>query len=74
MEGLEIIPRNKLDTLPKVTGVYLFYAQKQAPIYIGKAVNIKERVKGHFSQPSYGDNLFIKQVSKIGFIETGSEI
>lgn len=46
----------------------------EKPIYIGKAVNIKNRVKNHFSQPSYRDNLFIKKIGKIGFIETNSEI
>ena len=43
-------------------------------LYIGKAANIKERVKNHFSQPTFRDNLFINQVSKIGYIKTGSEI
>ena len=43
-------------------------------IYIGKAINIKDRVKNHFQQPSYRDNLFIDKVTKIDFIETNSEI
>lgn len=44
------------------------------PIYIGKAINIKDRVKNHFQQPSYRDNLFMNLVEKIGFINTNSEI
>ncbi len=44
------------------------------PIYIGKAISIKDRVKNHFMQPSYRDNLFINKVLKIDFIETNSEI
>ena len=51
----------------------MFWDNKE-PIYIGKAINIKDRVKNHFFQPTYKDDLYIKKVSKIGFIETRSEI
>ncbi len=68
------ISRANLEKLPKTAGVYLFYKKNTTPIYIGKAVNIKSRVKNHFQQPSYRDNLFIKKVETIGFIETDSEI
>ena len=64
---------DKFKNLPKTAGVYLFYEKKQ-PIYIGKAANIQNRVKNHFSQPSYRDNLFINKVSKIKFLKTNSEI
>lgn len=59
--------------LPKRTGVYIFRDKKKI-IYIGKAVNLQERIKSHFSQPSYRDNFFIGKVTKIDFIETDSEI
>ena len=73
MERFKYLPKNKLDILPKTAGVYAFRNGKQI-IYIGKAINIKSRVKNHFQQPSYRDNLFMDQVNKIGFFETGSEI
>jgi len=73
MEKVEKISINKIENLPKTSGVYFFYEKKQL-IYIGKAVNIKSRVKNHFNQPSYRDNLFIDKVSRIGYIETKSEI
>ncbi len=69
-----------INNLPKTTGVYLFWEKSApknkylAPIYIGKAINIKERVKNHFYQPIYKDNLYSGKVEKITFIETGSEI
>jgi excinuclease ABC subunit C len=73
-----------IDTLPKTAGVYLFFAprslgevglrRKEELVYIGKAINIKDRVKNHFMQPSYRDNLFINKVSRIDFINTNSEI
>src|SRR3989344_6995095 len=62
-----------IDQLPKTSGVYFFSDEKNF-IYIGKAINIKDRVKNHFFQPSYRDNLFIHRVVNIEYIETGSEI
>jgi excinuclease ABC subunit C len=81
MEKVQTLPKNKIENLPKTSGVYFFFARKsfregglQNPIYIGKAINIKSRVKNHFNQPSYRDNLFIDRVDRIGFINTNSEI
>ncbi len=80
MSKVKFITKNKLDQLPKSAGVYLFFARLKpntkslTPIYIGKAINIKSRVKNHFFQPSYRDNLFMQKVSKIGYLETNSEI
>ena len=65
--------QQQIANLPKTAGVYLFY-EKNELIYIGKAINIKDRVKNHFQQPSYRDNLFIAKVSRIDFINTNSEI
>jgi excinuclease ABC subunit C len=73
MENAEYITKLQFNRLPKTTGVYLFF-EKNEIIYIGKAINIKDRVKNHFMQPSYRDHLFIQKVSRISFIETGSEI
>jgi len=81
MDTPKTILKSKIEKLPKTIGIYLFYEknptlkiQHPAPIYIGKAINIKNRVKNHFFQPSYRDNLFIKRVIKIGFLKTNSEI
>jgi excinuclease ABC subunit C len=71
MDKFKVIPKNKIDELPKTTGVYLFRAGKNT-IYIGKAINIQSRVKNHFNQPSYRDNLFIDKINKIGFFETNN--
>jgi excinuclease ABC subunit C len=73
MERFKIILKSNIEKLPKITGVYCFLDEKET-IYIGKAINIKDRVKNHFNQPSYRDNLFMDKVEKIGFFETGSEI
>jgi excinuclease ABC subunit C len=88
MEKFKFLLLEKIKQLPKGPGVYCFKGSKKI-IYIGKAANIRERVKNHFSQSSYRDNLFINpraaakgreermffdQAKKIGFIKTDSEI
>lgn len=73
MDKFQILNIKNVDTLPKTAGVYIFKAGRDI-LYIGKAINIKSRVKNHFQQPSYRDTLFIDQVKKIGFLETDSEI
>ncbi len=79
MSEIKLIKNKDFNQLPKTSGVYLFYGLNSKPhalnpIYIGKAINIKSRVKNHFQQPSYRDNLFISKVNKIAYIETNSEI
>ncbi|MCX6719888.1 MAG: UvrB/UvrC motif-containing protein [Candidatus Staskawiczbacteria bacterium] len=83
MERFKFITEKNFSELPKTSGVYVFFTKnfkfqisnfKLECIYIGKAINIQNRVKNHFSQPSYRDNLYIEKVSKIGYFETNSEI
>jgi excinuclease ABC subunit C len=73
MDKFNILSKNKIGRLPKTAGVYSFWDEKNL-VYIGKAVNIKDRVKNHFNQPSYRDDLFVDKITKIGYFETGSEI
>ncbi len=73
MENFKVISKKNIKNLPETTGIYLFLKGKQK-LYIGKAINIKNRVKNHFNQPSYRDNLFIDKINKIGFLKTQSEI
>ena len=48
MEKFRYIAKTKLSTLPKAPGVYALLSPK-AILYIGKAVNIQDRVKNHFT-------------------------
>ena len=73
MDRFKFINGKNFDELPKTSGVYSFWSENEA-IYIGKAISIQNRVKNHFNQPSYRDNLFMDKVDKIGFFETNSEI
>ncbi len=42
--------RDIIDSSPESSGVYLFKGKKNQYIYIGKAKNIKNRLKGHLNQ------------------------
>lgn len=73
--------KNTIENLPRTAGVYLFYgststprAKKEEILYIGKAINLKDRVKNHFQQPTYKDKLFVHTVQKIDYLPTQSEI
>ena len=85
---LKFLPRKKIDSLPQKIGVYCFVGKNNKEIlYIGKAVNIRERVKNHFhphtttrmfdvgvNQTSYHGKPFTDKTEKIGWTETNSEI
>ncbi len=73
MKNFNFLPKEKISDLPKTSGVYIFLKNKEI-IYIGKATNIKERVKSYFQQPAHRDTFFINQITKIGYIKTDSEI
>ena len=73
MDKFKTIGKNKMDSLPIETGVYAFKNGGDF-LYVGKTVNIKKRVKNHFNQPSYRDNLFLDKITSVGYIKTDSEI
>ncbi|MCX6791012.1 MAG: UvrB/UvrC motif-containing protein [Candidatus Gribaldobacteria bacterium] len=70
----EFISKENLDQLPIVPGVYVFKSPSEVLLYIGKAINLKSRVKNHFSQPTFKDAVFIPKTQQIGYIATDSEI
>ena len=73
MESFHYIKTENIATIPNTPGVYAFKGAKEV-IYIGKAARLRIRIQNHFTQPSYRDNLFMKQIKNIGYRETGSEI
>ena len=63
----------KIEKLPQKAGVYFFKDANEAVIYVGKAKNLKKRVKNHFQKPDQHAFDFISQISDIDFIQTDSE-
>ena len=41
----------KISELPGQTGVYLFKGIQQEVLYVGKAINLKKRVRSYFRPP-----------------------
>jgi DNA polymerase-3 subunit epsilon len=46
----------QLETLPESPGVYTFVGASGQPLYVGKARNLRERVRGHFYADSRNAN------------------
>jgi excinuclease ABC subunit C len=67
------IKKTEIGRIPRIAGVYSFWG-KTGLLYIGKAGNLRTRIKNHFQRPSARDQFFMDQVQKIGYAETESEI
>ena len=65
-------------TLPNSPGVYLMKASDSVPIYIGKAVNLRNRVRSYFQQSGLTENPLTAQmmryVTEVDYIVTSNEI
>lgn len=68
------LSKSAADRLPRGSGVYVFKSRSGQFLYLGKAADIKERVKNHFKASGTKENLFLKKTDRIGFISTDSEI
>ncbi len=67
----------RLKTLPKQPGCYLFKDAQGAVIYVGKAVNLRQRVRSYFQQSAQHTPKTARMVRKIADIEwivTDSEL
>ena len=66
----------RVAVLPKVPGVYLLKNKKGAIIYVGKAKDLRKRVKSYFqhygSSPSKAHSL-ISRISDLEYIVTSTE-
>ncbi len=65
-----------LTLLPELPGVYLMYNSKNKILYIGKAKNLKKRVKSYFNKNHDSPKLavMVPQIVKFEFIITDSEV
>jgi DNA polymerase III subunit epsilon len=64
----------KIKNLPEATGVYYFYNQAGDIIYIGKSVNIRQRVLSHLSPKTKRAAEMLTQLYDVGFELTGSDL
>lgn len=65
-----------LDNLPESPGVYIFYGKEGCPLYVGKSINIRERVLSHFSSDttSSKEMKISQQIESIEVIQTEGEL
>jgi DNA polymerase-3 subunit epsilon len=70
------LPREQVDSLPEVPGVYYFYNGTGKLIYVGKAVNLLKRVKSHFSNNKSGRQKqdFLREIHRISYRLTGTDL
>jgi len=61
------------EKLPVTTGVYFFKDKDGRPLYIGKAKNIKSRIKSHFQDKSNRKYKLMQETYSIDYELTGNE-
>ncbi|MEN8242451.1 MAG: excinuclease ABC subunit UvrC [Chloroflexota bacterium] len=72
-ENLQLI----LDTLPTKPGCYLMKDASSKVIYVGKAINLRARVRSYFhksAQHTHKIKELVKKITDVEFIVTGSEL
>jgi DNA polymerase-3 subunit epsilon len=69
------LPVDALDAIPEAPGVYRFYGLNALPLYIGKSVNLRERVASHFSSDyrSANDLRLSSEITRIEYEQTAGE-
>lgn len=78
--GINLLPPNlsyhKIENLPETPGVYLFYDSQGKVLYVGKAVNIRDRVRQHFSGHTHTGmkRSFLDSIHDLSIVETGHEL
>ncbi len=62
--------------LPEAPGVYLFFGENDLPLYIGKSINIRQRVLAHFSADHRHNKemSLSQQLRRIEWQETAGEL
>ena len=67
--------KDSLSKLPPTPGIYKMIDKDNLIIYIGKAKNIKNRVKSYFSKhlDSIKTKIMVKHINRIEVIETQTE-
>jgi DNA polymerase III subunit epsilon len=70
------LPADALDALPETPGVYLFYGENPMPLYVGKSINLRDRVAAHFcgDWQRETDLRLSQEIRRIEFEETAGDV
>lgn len=76
LNSIKMSIQENINKLPVSTGVYIFKDRNGNYLYIGKAENIKKRVKSHFQKPSSSgkETILTKKTASIDYIITSSAV
>jgi excinuclease ABC subunit C len=68
---------DKLNTLPTKPGIYQFIDNKGEILYVGKAINLRSRIRSYFQKSRSLDPrlmIMVKKISDLQFIITDSDV
>jgi len=68
------LPRDSFLRLPEAPGVYYFKDSRGSILYVGKAVNLKKRVLGHFYDTTEKERRLCRETSEIDYELSGSDL
>jgi DNA polymerase-3 subunit epsilon len=68
------LPKSVFNKIPAQPGIYYFKNQNGEIIYVGKAINLKKRVLGHFYDKSAKEIQLCSETADIDFKLSGSEL
>ncbi|MGC8964806.1 MAG: excinuclease ABC subunit UvrC [Brevinematia bacterium] len=70
-----MISKDLLKSIPDKPGVYIMYSSEGEVIYIGKSINLRNRVNSYFSSKNHTKRIqnLINRVEKIDYIVTSNE-
>ncbi|HEY8936162.1 MAG TPA: exonuclease domain-containing protein [Cyclobacteriaceae bacterium] len=70
------LPKEEFDKLPAQAGVYYFLDSRSNVIYVGKAINIKKRIAGHFTGDAreWSRSNIRNEIHHISYELTGNEL
>jgi DNA polymerase III subunit epsilon len=70
------LPKEEFDRLPALPGVYYFHNAHGHVIYVGKAINIKKRIAGHFTGDAreWSRSKIRNEIHHVSYELTGNEL
>ncbi len=70
------LPKEEFDRLPALPGVYYFQNARGIVIYVGKAINIKKRIAGHFTGDAreWSRSRIRNEIHHVHYELTGNEL
>jgi len=70
------IDPGEIEEIPDTPGVYLFFGENELPLYVGKSVTLRSRVRSHFYDDRHSDKemQMLQQTRHIQYRATAGEL